>query len=106
MHLAQDNDVVHTFTPDRSDQPFPKAILPRRGWCGLVQIAGVTETTLPLIRATISAGMTASIIILTMSLGLIVKMMIVVYLGNRSMQTRIRKSQLRLPNSNLSDSKV
>jgi hypothetical protein len=22
MHLAQDNDVVHTLTPDRSDQPF------------------------------------------------------------------------------------
>jgi hypothetical protein len=21
MRLAQDNDVVHTFTPDRSDQP-------------------------------------------------------------------------------------
>src|ERR1700730_6341983 len=34
MHLAQDNDVVHTLTPDRSDQPFHKAILPRRGWCG------------------------------------------------------------------------
>src|SRR3981081_1375783 len=34
MHLAQDNDVVHTFTPDRSDQPFGKAILPRRGWSG------------------------------------------------------------------------
>jgi hypothetical protein len=34
MHLAQDNDVVHTLTPDRSDQPFGKAILPRRGWCG------------------------------------------------------------------------
>src|SRR5471032_2721641 len=34
MHLAQDNDVVHTFTPDRSGQPFGKAILPRRGWCG------------------------------------------------------------------------
>jgi hypothetical protein len=33
MHLAQDNDVVHTFMPDRSDQPFGKAILPRRGWC-------------------------------------------------------------------------
>jgi len=33
MRLAQDNDVVHTFTPDRSDQPFGKAILPRRGWC-------------------------------------------------------------------------
>src|ERR1700736_6032570 len=34
MRLAQNNDVVHTFTPDRSDQPFDKAILPRRGWCG------------------------------------------------------------------------
>src|SRR5450432_51424 len=34
MHLAQDNDVVHTLTPDRSDQPFHKAILPGRGWCG------------------------------------------------------------------------
>src|SRR5882672_382178 len=34
MRLAQDNDVVHAFTPDRSDQPFHKAILPGRGWCG------------------------------------------------------------------------
>src|SRR6476620_8402405 len=34
MRLAQDNDVAHTFTPDRSDQPFGKAILPRRGWRG------------------------------------------------------------------------
>src|SRR6202022_1980463 len=34
MRLPQDNDVVHTLTPDRSDQPFHKAILPRRGWCG------------------------------------------------------------------------
>src|ERR1700737_360717 len=34
MRLAQDDDVVHTFTPDRSDQPFGKAILPRRSWCG------------------------------------------------------------------------
>src|SRR3979490_2797957 len=34
MHLAQDNDVVHTFTPDRSDQPLGNAVLPRRGWCG------------------------------------------------------------------------
>ena len=25
MCLAQDNDVVHTFTPDRADQPFDKA---------------------------------------------------------------------------------
>ena len=34
MQLAQDNDVVHAFTPDRSDQPFGKAILPGRGRCG------------------------------------------------------------------------
>jgi len=34
MRLAQDNDVVHTLTPDRSDQPFDNAILPGRGWCG------------------------------------------------------------------------
>src|ERR1700720_2739647 len=34
MRLAQDNDVVHTLTPDRSDQPFGKAILPGRGRCG------------------------------------------------------------------------
>jgi hypothetical protein len=26
MRLAQDNDVVRTVTPDRSDQPFGKAI--------------------------------------------------------------------------------
>ena len=31
MRLAQNNDVVHTLTPDRSDQPFGKAILPGRG---------------------------------------------------------------------------
>src|ERR1700726_2038436 len=34
MGLAQDNDVVQTLTPDRSDQSFGKAILPRRGRCG------------------------------------------------------------------------
>src|SRR4029077_552729 len=33
MCLARDNDVVQTLVPDRSDQPFGKAILPRRGWC-------------------------------------------------------------------------
>src|ERR1039458_430687 len=33
MRLAQDNDVVHTLTPDRSDQPFGKSILPERRWC-------------------------------------------------------------------------
>src|SRR5476651_846970 len=34
MRLTQNNDVVHTLTPDRSDQPFDKPILPRRGWRG------------------------------------------------------------------------
>jgi hypothetical protein len=29
MCLAQNNDVIQTFAPDRSDQPFGKAILPR-----------------------------------------------------------------------------
>ena len=56
---------------------------------GLVQIAGGAETTLPLLQGTISAGMTASIIILAMSLGLIIPKMIVDYLGNRSSQARI-----------------
>ena len=32
LRLAQDNDVVHT--PDRSDQPFGKAVLPGLRWCG------------------------------------------------------------------------
>ena len=27
MHLAQDNDVVQTLAPDRSDQPLGKAIV-------------------------------------------------------------------------------
>src|ERR1700681_4521576 len=33
MRLAQDDEMVNTLAPDRSDQPFGKAILPRRGWC-------------------------------------------------------------------------
>jgi hypothetical protein len=33
MRLAQDDEMVHALAPDRSDQPFGKAILPRRGWC-------------------------------------------------------------------------
>src|ERR1700716_2765198 len=37
MRLAQDDEMVHALAPDRSNQPFGKAILPRRGWCrGLV----------------------------------------------------------------------
>src|SRR5712675_1107273 len=40
MHLAQDNHMIDALAPDRSDQPFGKAILPRRGWRGrLVQDA-------------------------------------------------------------------
>src|ERR1700726_546255 len=34
MCLAQNNDVIQTLAPDRSDQPFGKAVLPGRGWCG------------------------------------------------------------------------
>ena len=35
--LAQDYDMIDAFAPDRSDQPFSKAILPRCAWCdGLV----------------------------------------------------------------------
>src|ERR1700738_477991 len=33
MFLVEDNEVMQTLTPDRSDQPFSKAILPRRGCC-------------------------------------------------------------------------
>jgi hypothetical protein len=32
MRLAQDDEMVDALAPDRSDQPFGKAILPRRGW--------------------------------------------------------------------------
>ena len=33
MRLAQDDEMIHALAPDRSDQPFGKAVLPRRGWC-------------------------------------------------------------------------
>src|SRR5450759_3228847 len=33
MYLAQDNNVVQALASDRSDQPFGKAILPRRSRC-------------------------------------------------------------------------
>ena len=37
MRLTQNYEMVHAFTPDRSDQPYGKSILPRRSWCsGLV----------------------------------------------------------------------
>jgi uncharacterized membrane protein YjjP (DUF1212 family) len=56
---------------------------------GLVQIAGGAEPTLSLIYVTIADGVTASTIILAMSLGLIVPKMIIDHLGNRSIQTEV-----------------
>src|SRR5271169_354798 len=34
MRFAPDDDMIETLTPDRSDQPFGKAVLPGRGWRG------------------------------------------------------------------------
>src|SRR6202790_3667821 len=56
---------------------------------GLVQLPGASQPTLQLISVTIADGMTATIIILAMSLGLIIPKMIVDYLGSRSTQTNI-----------------
>lgn len=56
---------------------------------GLVQLVGGSEPTMQLIGGTISAGMTATIIILAMSLGLIIPKMVVDYLSNRATQTKI-----------------
>jgi uncharacterized membrane protein YjjB (DUF3815 family) len=55
---------------------------------GLVQLAGGLQPTLQLISETIADGMTALIIVLAMSLGLIIPKIIVDYLGNRSTQTK------------------
>jgi hypothetical protein len=35
MHLAQDNDVANTLTPDRSDQPFDDTCQGDSGAAGL-----------------------------------------------------------------------
>src|SRR6202171_444400 len=44
MRLAQDNHMIDALAPDRSDQPFGKAILPRRSWYnGLVPDAHGTQ---------------------------------------------------------------
>ena len=56
---------------------------------GLVQIAGGAETTMTLLQDTISAGTTASIIIVAMSLGLVVPKLIIDTIGNRSRQAEI-----------------
>jgi uncharacterized membrane protein YjjB (DUF3815 family) len=50
---------------------------------GLVQIAGGAPTTLELISATIADGMTATIVILAMSFGLIVPKMAIDYFSDR-----------------------
>src|ERR1700688_4247935 len=34
MRLTKNDDMIQALAADRSDQPFGKAILPRRGWCG------------------------------------------------------------------------
>jgi uncharacterized membrane protein YjjP (DUF1212 family) len=59
---------------------------------GLVQLAGGSEPTMQLIGGTISAGMTATIIILAMSLGLIIPKTIVDYLSNRSTLAKVMGS--------------
>ena len=56
---------------------------------GLVQMAGGAEPTLSLIYGTIADGVTASTIILAMSLGLIVPKLIIDHLGNRSIRTGV-----------------
>jgi uncharacterized membrane protein YjjP (DUF1212 family) len=55
---------------------------------GLLQIAGGSQTTLELISATMADGMTATIITLAMSLGLITPKLAIDYLSDRSAQTR------------------
>jgi uncharacterized membrane protein YjjP (DUF1212 family) len=55
---------------------------------GLVQLAHGSDTTLALISATISDGMTAITIVLAMSLGLIVPKMVIDRFSDRSMQAR------------------
>src|SRR3981189_2551809 len=34
MRLAPNHPMIQTLPSNRSDQPFGKAILPRRSWCG------------------------------------------------------------------------
>jgi uncharacterized membrane protein YjjB (DUF3815 family) len=60
---------------------------------GLVQIAGGSQATSKLIGATLADGMTALIIILAMSFGLIVPKMVIDYFGDRSTQTRLSEAR-------------
>jgi hypothetical protein len=50
---------------------------------GVVQIAGGAQATLPLLGATTADGLTAAIIILAMSFGLVVPKMIIDYFSDR-----------------------
>jgi hypothetical protein len=47
MHLAQDNDVVHTLTPDRSDQPFGQGEAGAVGLSRMPMARNRRVTTLP-----------------------------------------------------------
>ena len=42
MHLARDNDVVHTLAPDRPDQSFGKAIVRTEN---LIRVDDVMESS-------------------------------------------------------------
>jgi uncharacterized membrane protein YjjP (DUF1212 family) len=55
---------------------------------GLLQIAGGSQTTLELISATIADGMTAMIVTLAMSFGLITPKLVIDYLSESSTKTR------------------
>src|SRR5262249_3772859 len=45
MGFAPDDEMIEALAPDRSDQPFSEAILPRCTWCdGLVPYAHGTQT--------------------------------------------------------------
>jgi uncharacterized membrane protein YjjP (DUF1212 family) len=59
---------------------------------GLGQIAGGSQLSLQLIGATIADGVTATIIIVAMSLGLIVPKMIVDHFGNRSRNAKVMRA--------------
>jgi uncharacterized membrane protein YjjP (DUF1212 family) len=60
---------------------------------GLLQIAGGSQTTLELISATIANGMTAMIVILAMSFGLIIPKMAIDYLCERSERARTKEAK-------------
>jgi hypothetical protein len=46
MRFARDDQMSRALALDRSDQPFGKAILPRRGWrCRIVPDAHATKST-------------------------------------------------------------